>query len=298
MGQPLAMYGLLEDGRIAAVDPHEEGKRDTLLAIDRKTGKSTPVEGLQRTPGQRCMRRSAIHGAIASWAWAGPRICRSSSSSMPSSRRSTARRAAAVRERLRDAAILVARSIAGVVVRRTAGDAGAYYVYETATQKLRLIGKRYPQLTAPEHLGERQSIKYKARDGTQIPAYLTLPAGRRADAICRSCCWCTADRTRATTSRSTGGRASSPRAATRCCSQLPRLDRLWLRVVRRRPRRLGRRRDADRRGRRRRRAREERDTSTRSRVCIMGGSYGGYAALAGATLTPGSLRLRRERQRA
>ena len=32
------MYGLLEDGRIAAIDPHEEGKRDTLLAIDRKTG--------------------------------------------------------------------------------------------------------------------------------------------------------------------------------------------------------------------------------------------------------------------
>ena len=51
MGMPLSMYGLLEDGRIAAIDPHEEGKRDTLLAIDRKTGESTPVEGLQRTPG-------------------------------------------------------------------------------------------------------------------------------------------------------------------------------------------------------------------------------------------------------
>ena len=58
-----------------------------------------------------------------------------------------------------------------------AGDAGAYYVYDTATQKLRMIGKRYPQLTAPEHLGERRAIKYKARDGTQIPAYLTLPVG-------------------------------------------------------------------------------------------------------------------------
>ena len=58
-----------------------------------------------------------------------------------------------------------------------AGDAGAYYVYDTPTQKLRMIGKRYPQLTAPEHLGERRAIKYKARDGTQIPAYLTLPAG-------------------------------------------------------------------------------------------------------------------------
>jgi hypothetical protein len=51
MGMPLSMYGLLEDGRVAAIDPHEEGKRDTLLAIDLKTGISTPLEGLQRTPG-------------------------------------------------------------------------------------------------------------------------------------------------------------------------------------------------------------------------------------------------------
>ena len=58
-----------------------------------------------------------------------------------------------------------------------AGDAGAYYVYDGPTGKLRLIGKRYPQLTAPEHLGERRAIKFRARDGTQIPAYLTLPAG-------------------------------------------------------------------------------------------------------------------------
>jgi dipeptidyl aminopeptidase/acylaminoacyl peptidase len=56
-------------------------------------------------------------------------------------------------------------------------DAGAYYIYETASKKLRLLGKRYPQLSSAESLGERRSIKYKARDGTQVPAYLTLPAG-------------------------------------------------------------------------------------------------------------------------
>ena len=57
----------------------------------------------------------------------------------------------------------------------SAADAGAYYVYDTAT-KMRMIGKRYPQLTAAD-LGDRRSINYPARDGTKIPAYLTLPVG-------------------------------------------------------------------------------------------------------------------------
>ena len=39
-----------------------------------------------------------------------------------------------------------------------------------------MIGKRYPQLTGRD-LGDRHSINYPARDGKQIPAYLTLPAG-------------------------------------------------------------------------------------------------------------------------
>ena len=41
MGQPLGIFGLLPDGRIAAMDPHEEGQRNELLAIDRKTGEKT-----------------------------------------------------------------------------------------------------------------------------------------------------------------------------------------------------------------------------------------------------------------
>src|SRR5688572_16164342 len=43
MGQPLRMFGLLEDGRIAAVNQHEDGERNTLLAIDRKTGESNAL---------------------------------------------------------------------------------------------------------------------------------------------------------------------------------------------------------------------------------------------------------------
>jgi dipeptidyl aminopeptidase/acylaminoacyl peptidase len=176
MGQPLSMYGLLEDGRIAAIDPHEEGKRDTLLAIDRESGKSTPVEGLQRTPGSDVWPigdpwRHRVVGV--EW-----------NEDLPKQQFFDAEltKIYAAVQPLFDSGYVTLESWSRDRARvllfgEKAGDAGAYYVYETAARKLRMIGKRYPQLASPEALGERQAIKYKARDGTPIPAYLTLPAG-------------------------------------------------------------------------------------------------------------------------
>jgi dipeptidyl aminopeptidase/acylaminoacyl peptidase len=179
MGQPLSMYGLLEDGRIAAIDPHEEGKRDILLAIDRKTGKSSPVEGLPDT-----------HGADV-WPigdpWRHRVVGVGWSEDLPKQQFFDAELAkilAAVQPMFSSGYVSLqswSRDRSRVMLfGEKADDAGAYYVYETATKKLRLLGKRYPQLNSPEALGERQSIKYKARDGTQIPAYLTLPSGVEA----------------------------------------------------------------------------------------------------------------------
>jgi len=176
MGQPLSMYGLLEDGRIAAIDPHEEGQRNVLLAIDRKTGESRPVEGLPDTHGSDLWPigddwRHRIVGV----GW---------DEDLPQQKFFDAELAkvlAAVQPMFSSGYVSLqswSRDRARVLLfGEKAGDAGAYYVYEPATNKLRMLGKRYPQLSTPEALGERQSIKYKARDGTQIPAYLTLPAG-------------------------------------------------------------------------------------------------------------------------
>lgn len=60
----------------------------------------------------------------------------------------------------------------------TSGDAGAYYLFEPLAPQansVRRILRNYPDLSGPEHLGRRQAITYPARDGTRIPAYLTLP---------------------------------------------------------------------------------------------------------------------------
>jgi acetyl esterase/lipase len=57
-------------------------------------------------------------------------------------------------------------------------DGGAYYLFSPAANTMRRLGMRYPELAG--HLsGERQAIRYRASDGVQIPAILTLPAGER-----------------------------------------------------------------------------------------------------------------------
>ena len=176
MGQPLYLYGLFEDGRIAAVNPHKEGHRDTLLAIDRKTGASTPVEGVQAAQG------SDVSPIMDPWRHrvVGARW----TEDLPKQHffdAELASLAAAVQPQFADGFVTL-RSWSQdrkrvLVFGERSNDAGAHYVYDTVTKKLRVLGKSYPQLTSPEHLGDRQSIKYRARDGKQIPAYLTLPVG-------------------------------------------------------------------------------------------------------------------------
>jgi dipeptidyl aminopeptidase/acylaminoacyl peptidase len=53
---------------------------------------------------------------------------------------------------------------------------GSYYLYDTAKGPS-LLGRAHPRMT-PAELGEMLVIKYPARDGTKIPGYLTLPAGK------------------------------------------------------------------------------------------------------------------------
>jgi dipeptidyl aminopeptidase/acylaminoacyl peptidase len=55
-------------------------------------------------------------------------------------------------------------------------DAGTYFIYDVANDKLQRLGVSYPELDQ-KALGTMTYITYKATDGTEIPGYLTVPSG-------------------------------------------------------------------------------------------------------------------------
>ena len=52
----------------------------------------------------------------------------------------------------------------------------SFLVYNTATKTLTKVGDTHPAIR-PEQMGRQETVRYKARDGLDIPALLTLPAG-------------------------------------------------------------------------------------------------------------------------
>jgi dipeptidyl aminopeptidase/acylaminoacyl peptidase len=61
-------------------------------------------------------------------------------------------------------------------------DAGTYYLLDLRKGSLLRIGTAYPELD-PAKLGRMRSIAYAAQDGTKIPGYLTVPPGVRAEKL-------------------------------------------------------------------------------------------------------------------
>ena len=55
-------------------------------------------------------------------------------------------------------------------------EPGAYYVFDRQTGGMTLVANRHPELTA-DKLAPMEAFKYRARDGMEIPAYLTQPQG-------------------------------------------------------------------------------------------------------------------------
>jgi dipeptidyl aminopeptidase/acylaminoacyl peptidase len=55
-------------------------------------------------------------------------------------------------------------------------DPGSVYVYRRETGDVDLLYRSRPELPS-EHLAEMKPVRYTARDGMEIPAYLTLPKG-------------------------------------------------------------------------------------------------------------------------
>jgi dipeptidyl aminopeptidase/acylaminoacyl peptidase len=55
-------------------------------------------------------------------------------------------------------------------------DPGSVYIFDCEKDKAELLYRQRPDLPS-EHLAKMKPIRYKARDGLTIPAYLTLPKG-------------------------------------------------------------------------------------------------------------------------
>ena len=55
---------------------------------------------------------------------------------------------------------------------------GSYFFYDKATHKLDIIGESYPEVP-DDWIAKVRTLHYKAADGLEIPAYVTLPPGRQ-----------------------------------------------------------------------------------------------------------------------
>lgn len=166
----------------------------------------------------------------------------------------------------------------------SAASAPVYYFVDLDKGSADIVGEAYPELEGAA-LGSREAIHYRARDGLEIPAYLTLPPGwKEGDRLPLVLLPHGGPRSRDDSGfdwwaqflatrgyavlqpqfrGSTGFGADVTRAGTRAWGQAMQ-DDLTDGVA----------------------AMVERGVADRARVCIVGASYGGYAALAGATLTP------------
>jgi len=58
-------------------------------------------------------------------------------------------------------------------------EPGAYYVFDRQAGAMTLVANRHPDLTA-DKLAPMEAFRYRARDGMEIPAYLTRPPGAPA----------------------------------------------------------------------------------------------------------------------
>jgi dipeptidyl aminopeptidase/acylaminoacyl peptidase len=56
-------------------------------------------------------------------------------------------------------------------------ESGAYYLVDLTAKKVNPLGRAYPKLAAAD-VGEVRAVKYKAADGLEISGYLTLPPGQ------------------------------------------------------------------------------------------------------------------------
>jgi len=62
---------------------------------------------------------------------------------------------------------------------RSDRDPGSYFIFDPVRRALQEVGRPYAWID-PTRMARVEVVRYKARDGMEIPGYLTLPAGKEA----------------------------------------------------------------------------------------------------------------------
>ncbi|HYC97156.1 S9 family peptidase [Brevundimonas sp.] len=63
-----------------------------------------------------------------------------------------------------------------VVLTSGSGDSGVYRLVDLDARDAKVVGEAYPAIL-PEHVGDVRSVRYQAQDGLEIHGYLTTPPG-------------------------------------------------------------------------------------------------------------------------
>jgi dipeptidyl aminopeptidase/acylaminoacyl peptidase len=168
-----------------------------------------------------------------------------------------------------------------------AEDAGTYFVVDLDTKKAHVLADAWPGVPA-EQIGPVRWITYKAADGLEIPAYLTLPPGREAKNLPLVVLPHGGPQARDTPGFDWWSQALASRGYAVLQPQFRGSDGFGKKFVEAGYGEWGRKMQTDLSDGVRHLARE--GLIDPKRVCITGGSYGGYAALAGPTLDPGVYR--------
>ena len=171
-GAPLEVEGLLPDGRIAILDEDAGGEFRRLYALDRTSGLRTllfsrdaaEVGGAIRDPWTRRVVGVRWTEQEARQQFFDPALQAAYEALAPMFANGEVLLSSWSRDRSR------------ILVYGERGlDGGGYYVFTPSEGALSRVGMLYPELTGIE-TSVRQAITYRARDGTSIPAYLTLPS--------------------------------------------------------------------------------------------------------------------------
>ncbi|MES1156423.1 MAG: S9 family peptidase [Alphaproteobacteria bacterium] len=169
-GVPGRLYGRLADGRLAGTIPSADDM-ETVLAIDPHTGASAPLYGdgdvdIIEDPWTHAIIGAGGVGDLPQQHFFDTRMqgVYTALQSLFSDGYASIHSWSQDHSRY-------------LVFGEHATDAGAYYVYEPAARHLRRVANLYPALNNEAALGDRQAITFHARDHTPVPAYLTLPAG-------------------------------------------------------------------------------------------------------------------------